>query len=331
MALQNLLSQLRHKGLRSSSAIRSANICGVGTALSKSTLLLPWSPSTQHFQTLPHFASLTRSLHSGNSRRNLYYDEGNSPSRGRYRDRIPIFHLQQPVNAPKCHKVLYGEAGDRLWMHRAIVGVTQSVVCLSLLKEGEASMVFSGTVVRSDGIVATSAACLKPLKGTEYKIGVKILDLPDTYFKGVLVHTDFLSKIAFVKILCRRQLRVPKWGELGSMSAGHDVVAAGSERVYGSWKDTESRYSLGVFSSIADDKEKTESHNARASGQLIKASCDIEKPGIGGPLAKLTGEVIGVIHKTRGCQIEATPIEDVLKYLEYFEKHGEHAKDKEGL
>lgn len=58
---------------------------------------------------------------------------------------------------------------------------------------------------------------------------------------------------------------------------------------------------------------------------MIKASCGIGKPGNGGALVSLNGEVLGVIHDVRDWQIEATPIEDVLKYLEYSEKHGEQA------
>jgi len=68
----------------------------------------------------------------------------------------------------------------------------------------------------------------------------------------------------------------------------------------------------------------------RISGRLINASCCIEKAGIGGAIVSMYGEVLGVIHKGCGCQVIATPIENVLKCLEYFEKHGEHAKDMDG-
>lgn len=63
-------------------------------------------------------------------------------------------------------------------------------------------------------------------------------------YKGVLLHTDFISKIACVKILCRKQLRVPKWGKLGSMRKGDEVVGAGCNWVNGNWKNTIS----GLFS-----------------------------------------------------------------------------------
>ncbi|XP_058194795.1 uncharacterized protein LOC131311373 isoform X2 [Rhododendron vialii] len=321
MALQNLPSLLRHKGLRSSSAIRNVNICGVATSLSKSTLPLPWMPSTQHFQTLHPW---TGSLQSGNTRKPPAYVEGNSQSRGLYRDLV-----LRPHHSPKFHKALKGEAAMRFLTQPAAASVHGSLVCLAFLQDGEASVVMSGTVVRSDGIVATSTDCLRHLKGTEYKIGVKILGRPEKY-EGVLLHTDSLSKIAFVKILCCRQLQVPECGKLESEREGDEVVAAGSVRVYGNWTNATPGYSLGLFRSIDDDVEKAVSHNARTSGQLIKASFPIGKHFTGGALVSEYGGVLGVIRKIRASETQAIPIEDVLKYLEYFEKHGEHAKDVEG-
>lgn len=219
--------------------------------------------------------------------------------------------------------------------HNNLLPVPVSLLFV-LIKDGtEASeVIFSGTIVRSGGIVATYANCLKHLKGlgTKHEIGVKILGWQNTY-KGVLLHTDFLSNIASVKVLCRKQLEVPKWGKLGSVRKGEHVVGAGCYNLVGgnNWKNAKSGYSAGLISSIDDnDKEKTQSHNAiRTSGRFIKASCRIGKPGIGGALVSWTGEVYGVIHKynARGSQIEATSIDDVLKYLEYMETKGKLATD----
>ncbi|KAG5532224.1 hypothetical protein RHGRI_026750 [Rhododendron griersonianum] len=198
-------------------------------------------------------------------------------------------------------------------------------------------------------------------------IGVKILGSPmPMAYEGVLLHTDFVSKIAFVKILrCEEQLPAPKCQELDCMEkVSAQVVAAGCTQVYGHWLNAICCYSvglcryrslfhqLGIFvfilgiislvpsygasvviiiapaspetaiKSIDDDTESTESHNARTSGQLIKASCCIEESAIRGALVSRHGGLLGVIHNVRDLDIQATPIGDVLKYLEYLEEDG---------
>ncbi|XP_058181311.1 uncharacterized protein LOC131299747 [Rhododendron vialii] len=230
----NLLSQLRHKVLRSStSAIRSVHFCGVGTSLKKSTLLPPLMPSSQHFHTLLG-SSLTR-LKSGDSPPAFLYDEETAESRRRFRVRDLV--RRYGPETPKEELLLEGGAIGRSMTSRAADTVRGSIVCLAFLQDSEAPVVFSGTVVRSDGLVATSSNCLRHLKGTKYKIGVKILGSPmPMAYKGVL-HTDFASKIAFVKILrCEEQLPVPKCRELDCLEkVSAQVVAAGCTRVYGYW------------------------------------------------------------------------------------------------
>ncbi|KAF7112440.1 hypothetical protein RHSIM_RhsimUnG0229500 [Rhododendron simsii] len=229
----------------------------------------------------------------------------------------------RPHLTPKLHQVVKGEAAVRCLTKPAAISVSGSLVCLAFLQDGEAPVITSGTVVRSDGIVATSTECLKHLKGTEFKIGVKILGRPGKY-KGVLLHTDFLSKIAFVKILCHQRLKVPECRNLDSERKGDEVVAAGCARAYSNWTSTPPAYSLGLFSSIDDDVENAQSHNARTSGRHFT----------GGALVSEYGGVLGVIRRIHisktVSETQATPIEDVLKYLEYFEKQGEQAKDMEG-
>ncbi|KAG5567574.1 hypothetical protein RHGRI_002944 [Rhododendron griersonianum] len=91
---------------------------------------------------------------------------GNSLSRGRHR--VNDLVLRFPRHTLKCREVLKGEAAECVWMQEA------ASVCLLFaylyLKDVEESVVFSGTVARSDGIVATSADCLKHLKGTEHEV-----------------------------------------------------------------------------------------------------------------------------------------------------------------
>ncbi|KAG5532225.1 hypothetical protein RHGRI_026750 [Rhododendron griersonianum] len=262
----NLLSQLRHKFLRSSTnAIRSVHFCG----------------GVPFLHVIPTLFSL---LETAESRQ-----------RFRVRDLVRRYGPETPKD----------EFGG---------------IC--------------GTIVRSDGIVATSSNCLRHLKGTKYKIGVKILGSPmPMAYEGVLLHTDFVSKIAFVKILrCEEQLPAPKCQELDCMEkVSAQVVAAGCTQVYGHWLNAICCYSVGLCRSIDDDTESTESHNARTSGQLIKASCCIEESAIRGALVSRHGGLLGVIHNVRDLDIQATPIGDVLKYLEYLEEDGEHAKDMEGV
>ncbi|KAG5547495.1 hypothetical protein RHGRI_013250 [Rhododendron griersonianum] len=82
------------------------------------------------------------------------------------------------------------EEVDRVLTKQASASVFGSLVCLSFLLvefiillslffvkeltycsvDCEAPVLFSGYVVRSDGIVATSTNCLSHLKGTEHKV-----------------------------------------------------------------------------------------------------------------------------------------------------------------
>ncbi|KAF7146411.1 hypothetical protein RHSIM_Rhsim04G0200300 [Rhododendron simsii] len=181
-------------------------------------------------------------------------------------------------------------------------GVYRSLVGLAIHHCGKVSQVFSGTVVHPDGIIATSANCLKPLEGTEFEISVKLLHSRDTY-KGVLLEADFCSNIAFVKVIPGHRLTAATFGKLDS-KRDNSVVA-----VYFS-------ILLDDGGSIDQEMENTESRNERKSGQLIKAeSC------IRGPLVNLDGGFIGIIHNV-GHHFEATPIDDVFQYLEHMKKHG---------
>ncbi|KAG5559320.1 hypothetical protein RHGRI_009008 [Rhododendron griersonianum] len=74
-------------------------------------------------------------------------------------------------------------------------------------------------------------------------------------------------------------------------------------------------------SSVANKSENAESHTW-SSGRVIKAEFNGIGPVIGGPLVHPAEGVVGVIHYGNHHGIEATPIDDVLKYLEHFEKHG---------
>ncbi|XP_058211826.1 uncharacterized protein LOC131324012 [Rhododendron vialii] len=178
--------------------------------------------------------------------------------------------------------------------------------------------------VHPDGIIATSASCLKPLKSTKFEISVKLLH-SRTPYKGVLLEADFCSDIAFVKIISGDRQTAVTFGKLDSRRE-NSVLAAGCVPMYFGWDDVTSDYKLGYLS-IDQEMENTESRNERTSGQLIKAEVlNVGRSCIVGPLVNLEGEFFGIIHKV-GRHIEATPIDDVFKYLEHLKKHGEHAKE----
>ncbi|KAG5554680.1 hypothetical protein RHGRI_012290 [Rhododendron griersonianum] len=157
------------------------------------------------------------------------------------------------------------------------------------------------------------------------QISVKLLR-SGTQYVGVLLEADFCSDIAFVKIISGDRQTAATFGKLDSRRE-NSVVAAGCVPMYFGWDDVTSDYNLGIscsnillfLGSIDQDMENTESRNERTSGQLIKA--EVLNSCIGGPLVNLEGEFFGIIHKV-GRHIEATPIDDVFKYLEHLKKHG---------
>lgn len=228
--------------------------------------------------------------------------------------------------------VIHGEAANRILFRKAVECVYKSLVCLALCQDDKLLDVFSGTVIRSDGIIATSANCLRPFKGIEYKIGVKVLhSQSEATYEGVLLHHDLCFK-ALIKIVPRKPLLAATFGKLELVQEGEFVVAAGCEPWYSSWNSAGSVYDVGLFSHVdivmGNDEEvkNKECNNATTAGQLINVRIDNGRDCIGRTLVNSCTGVIGVIHNA-SCMVEATPIDDVLACLEKFEKNGEHAED----
>ncbi|KAH7857515.1 hypothetical protein Vadar_013562 [Vaccinium darrowii] len=308
------LRNLRQGGricIGSSSVGRNGNNSGIWTSLHKAALLLQRTPHTQDFHTLPSFDRLKYPL-----------QPGNSPSRRSY---------------GRYDLVLRGEAAKRIVYRKAIDCVYKSLICLALHQDDKVLDVFSGTVIRSDGIIATSANCLRPFKGTEYKIGVKILNgESEATYEGLLLHHGLCSNIALIKIVPRNPIpAVAAFGKLELMQEGEFVVAAGCEPRYSSWQWHSTAgpvYDVGRVSHIdvvmGNDEEvkNKESNDAMTTGRLLKARFDNGRDCIGRTLVSSCGGVIGVIHNA-SCIVEATPIDDVLACLEKFEKIGERAED----
>ncbi|KAH7841527.1 hypothetical protein Vadar_031107 [Vaccinium darrowii] len=321
-ALRNLLSQGGRLGIGSSSVGRNRSNSGIWTSLHKAALLLQRTPHTQDFHTLPFFCRFTLPGVEALSSFFFFYPYlsllGNSRSR------------QSPG---QYDLVIHGEAAIRILFRKAVECVYKSLVCLALHQDDKPLDVFSGTVIRSDGIVATSANCLRPFKGIEYKIGVKVLhSQSEVTYEGVLLHDDLCSNIALIKIVPRKPLLAATFGKLELVQEGDFVVAAGCEPRYSSWNSAGSVYDVGLFSHVdivmGNDEEvkNKECNNATTAGQLIKARIDNGRDCIGRTLVSSCTGVIGVIHNA-SCMVEATPIDDVLACLEKFEKNGEHAED----
>ncbi|XP_058211825.1 uncharacterized protein LOC131324011 [Rhododendron vialii] len=225
---------------------------------------------SQDFQTLPSFARHCLCSHEIGS----YGFPGHSQSYqlGDYGlvFRIPVL---DPLIGSYC-PIVRKDHIHQMKIDWASRGVYRSLVGLAIHHCGKVSEVFSGTVVHPDGIIATSANCLKPLEGTEFEISVKLLHSGGTY-KGVLLEADFCSHIAFVKIIPGHRLTAATFGKLDSMR-DNSVVAGGCILQYSSWDHATSDYNLGYLrldagGSIDQEMENTESRNERTSGQLIKA------------------------------------------------------------
>lgn len=60
-----------------------------------------------------------------------------------------------------------------------------------------------------------------------------------------MLHADFSSNIAFVKVTTHQGLPAAKFGKLQSVLNGESVVAPGCEPLYSGWKNAESVYDLG--------------------------------------------------------------------------------------
>ncbi|KAI8544483.1 hypothetical protein RHMOL_Rhmol08G0300600 [Rhododendron molle] len=216
--------------------------------------------------------------------------------------------------------------------------VNGSLVSINFYEGGELLKEFSGSgfVIRSDGIIATSANLLRPLQGKECEIIVRFSNSSGSY-KGALLHADFCSNIALIKIMPGQRLAVATFGKLDSMCPEKWVTVAGSKPPDYMWSDSVFNFDLGNFSHLdhVDNKiDSTESRNVRTSGQLIKADCKSRRTSVGGALVSINGVifgegginygVIGVVHTVSGPLIEATPIDEVLKYLEQFENNSDH-------
>lgn len=302
MALQTLLSRLRHNGLRSLCAVRRVNASG--TLLPSGVL-----QQAEDFHSPPPSAALNYSLQLGNQCGAAHSKLFCTSTADGYGFQIDL------LIGDVVRDEIFAEAGEN---------IEGSLVCLAVRRGGETLTLLPGTIIRSDGIVATCANRLYAFKSKELKttIHVKVLDTQATY-EGVLLDADICSNVAFIKIMSPGQQEVAKFGKLNYQCLGISVVAVGcTAESHRGLPYANSHYCMSSIRSAADEIENEQS-DARTSRQLINAEIDRNVSVVGGPLVDTYLGVVGVIHYQDGCQIKATPIDDVFKCLERFEKQQE--------
>ncbi|XP_058194198.1 uncharacterized protein LOC131310936 [Rhododendron vialii] len=250
-----------------------------------------------------------------------------------------------PRSDPKIHTPIFRCGGvEHSLIGKAASYVRGSLVRLTFHQDRRILTVLAGTIIHSDGVIATSASCLSFLKSEEHKfmVDVKILATQKTY-AGVLLDVDFCSNIAFVTIASSQPLPHAIFGKLDDLLSGDRVVTASCSKELGrsdrmrltdgvrdeihfrdvSLESPKPNYVEGYVSLVANEEENPEPHNARTSGLIIKACVtNRHDAAIGGCLVDPRRGVVGVVHfaDAYNSRVEATPIELVLKYLEYFEK-----------
>lgn len=301
MALQKLLSRLPLKALGSSHAVRRVNASGIWMPLLPSGML----PQAEDFHTLPSSAALNYSLESGIQR-----GAGHSFYNGT---------RTAPKSTAKVD-ILWGDSVKAEIFAEAGRQIEGSLVRIAVRQGGEILAQLPGTIIHSDGIVATCASRLCYLKSKDLKatIDVKVLDTKMTY-EGVLLDADFCSKVAFIKIMSPEEQQVARFVKLDYHYPQSMAVAVGCTTDLCVFPHAEPWYCVGFTSSIANEIEN-EQTDARTSGRVIKAVLKDKGIVIGGPLVNSNGGVIGVIHYEDSFGIKATPIHDVLKCLELFKK-----------
>lgn len=322
MGSMSLLSRLPRKGLlgSSSNGVGKMNISDGGswTSLRKLPLLLPWRMShTKDFKNLPSFAPVNYTLRSGNPSQR--YQLGGARDLPLQTDNSQRYYLHSVAGTPELDTSKYTNlvcGGDQLLRLRAEGAayiLRGCLVSLAFSCDGKIFAELPGTMIRSDGIVATSASCLSDLKSKELKVtvDVRIVDTGETY-NGVLLDAGFCSDIAFVKISSCGQHPVPKFGKSDVLRSMFNVVAAGCSDP---WRGcvTEKPNYVECFMGLFGD---------RKTWPIIEAQVTrTAPPGVGGCLVDPDFGVVGIIHCVQDFQVKATPIEIVFKTLEHIKMH----------
>ncbi|KAH7846001.1 hypothetical protein Vadar_008488 [Vaccinium darrowii] len=208
--------------------------------------------------------------------------------------------------------ILTGDVMTKGMIRKARSMIAGSLVFVAVHQGDEILALLPGTIIRSDGVVATCASRLsfRTIKELRVTVTVEVLNGKVTY-EGTLLSADFSSNIAFIKFMSPRQQKVAPVAKFFGTSA----VAVGCTSQGRGLHDTNFNYCQAFTSGMANKNENKQS-DARTSGQVIRAIVEGSGSVIGGPLVQPELGVIGVIHYEAGQKIKATPIDEVLKYLE---------------
>ncbi|KAF7151606.1 hypothetical protein RHSIM_Rhsim02G0108500 [Rhododendron simsii] len=202
-----------------------------------------------------------------------------------------------PRSDPEIHTTILQCGGvEHSLIGKAASYVRESLVRLTFHQDRRILTVLAGTIIRCDGVIATSASCLSFLKSQEHKFMVDVTNLAtQKTYKGVLLDVDFCSNITFVKITSSQPLPHAIFGTLDDLLSGDRVVTASCSKELGrsdrmllrdgvrdeihfrdvSLESPKPNYAEGYVSLVANEEENPEPHNARTSGLIIKA-CSID-------------------------------------------------------
>jgi len=299
---------------------------GSWTSLQKWPPLLPRRMShVNDFINLHSFAPVNYSLQTGNHSQR--YQCGGARDLPLRTDNSQRHYLHGGAGTPPpesyTHFVLRGDDLLRVESRMIANHVRGCLVCLAFGQDGKIFAELPGTIIRSDGIIATSASCLSSLKSKELKVTVDVR-IPDTgeTCKGVLLDADFGSNIAFVKIRSCKKPPGPAIGKFNFLRFRTFAVAAGCSFSHRGCELAEPRYVACYRSLPVSVIETAESRNASTSGQIIEVVANKSEPAdIGGCFVDPLQGVVGIVHSVHDSEVKGTPIDIVFKTLEDIKMH----------
>ncbi|KAH7845813.1 hypothetical protein Vadar_006358 [Vaccinium darrowii] len=208
--------------------------------------------------------------------------------------------------------VLNGDAVTNARIRTARSTMAGSLVFVAVHQGDEILALLPGTIIRSDGVVATCASRLSFPTIKELQVSFEVLNGKVTC-DGTLLSADFSSNIAFIKFTSPRQQKVAPVAKMFAISA----LAVGCTSRGRGLHDTDFTYCLAFTGHMLINEIELKQTDARTSGQDIHATVQARSGSvIGGPLVVPELGVIGIIHHEAGRNVIATPIDEVLKYLE---------------
>jgi hypothetical protein len=188
-----------------------------------------------------------------------------------------------------------------------------SLVVVAVHQGDEVLAQLPGTIIRSDGVVATCASGLSFRIVKELRVTVKVLGEQVTH-EGALLDADFSSKFAFIKFKSPEQQKVPTFAKgFGMRGVAVGCTSQGPELRY-----IDFNYLPALICGVVNENKNKQSH-AMTSGRVVQAFPEGVGNFIGGALVEPWGGLIGVIHYQYGSEIKATPMDEVLKCLEHLE------------